>query len=169
MSFTVRRLTPDDVAAFREIRLEGLVAEPFSFGASLAEDQKRSDSEWRERLDRNSTFGVFEAGSLVGIATYYIEAGTKTAHRGHLVGVYLRPAARGTGAVRLLFETLLAAARNDVRYLYLVVAASNARAIRFYERIGFTVYGRDPGGLMVDGVIYEDYLMMLRLDQGSGK
>ncbi|WP_156342906.1 GNAT family N-acetyltransferase [Devosia sp. A16] len=45
----------------------------------------------------------------------------------------------------------------------------NDRARRLYERHGFVIYGEDPRGLKVDGVFYDDYLMVLRLDEGSGK
>lgn len=169
MSFTVRRLGDADITAFRAVRLEGLTLEPTAFASSLAEDAAIADAEWQARLARNSTFGVFEGAELVGTATFTVEAGAKTAHRGHLVGVYLRPGARGTGAAQLLLEAVLDAARHKVRFLYLIVNDANHRAKRFYERFGFTVFGQDPGGLMVDGTLYQDCLMMLRLTEGSGK
>ena len=50
-----------------------------------------------------------------------------------------------------------------MQYLYLQVTQANLPAVRLYERMGFVVYGKDPAGLMVDGVMHEDYLMMLRL------
>ena len=48
-------------------------------------------------------------------------------------------------------------------------ASLSATASRLYERHGFVTYGEDPRGLKVDGVFYDDYLMVLRLDEGSGK
>jgi ribosomal protein S18 acetylase RimI-like enzyme len=163
MAFSVRRLGADDVAVYRDIRLEGLRLDPISFASTLDEEAAMPDDDFRGRLARNFTFGVFDGVELVGMATYYIEAGTKTEHRGHVVGVYVRPGARGTGAATLLLETLMASASERLAFLYLVVNQANGRARRFYERLGFTTYGRDPGGLMVDGVLHEDNLMMLAL------
>ena len=163
MSYTVRRLSADDAAAYRAIRLEGLKDAPDAFGASLAEDAALSDEDWRTRLTRNFAYGVFAGGELGGIAGFYVESGAKTRHRGHLVGVYTRPAFRGTGASRQLLAEVIGEAGKHVQFLYLQVTQKNLPAVRLYERMGFVVYGKDPGGLMVDGVMHEDYLMMLPL------
>lgn len=164
MRHIVRRLGADDAPAFRAIRLEGLRLEPTAFASSLEDEMAISDIEWQGKLARNMTFGVFEGEGLVGVATYYVENGTKLMHRGHLVGVYVRPAARGTGAAELLLQELLASARERMQFLYLIVNTANGRAKRFYERFGFIEFGRDPGGLVVDGTMYEDCLMMLRFE-----
>jgi ribosomal protein S18 acetylase RimI-like enzyme len=163
VSYTVRRLSADDAAAYRAIRLEGLEDAPAAFGASLAEDTALTDEEWRGRLTRNFAYGVFAGSELGGIAGFYVEGGDKTRHRGHLVGVYTRPAFRGTGASRLLLAEVIGEAGKHVQFLYLQVTQKNLPAVRLYERMGFVVYGKDPGGLMVDGVMHEDYLMMLPL------
>jgi ribosomal protein S18 acetylase RimI-like enzyme len=164
VSHTVRRLNADDSAAYRAIRLEGLAAAPSAFGASLAEDTALPDEEWKARLTRNFAYGVFDGSELGGIAGFFAEGGAKTRHRGHLVGVYTRPSFRGTGASRMLLAAVIDAAREHVQFLYLQVTQTNTQAVRLYERMGFVVYGKDPGGLLVDGVMHEDYLMMLRLD-----
>ena len=170
MSYFVRRLVPDDAPAYRSIRLEGLADAPSAFGASLREDEALGEDEWRARLGRNFAYGVFDADELGGIAGFYIEGGDKTKHRGHLVGVYTRPAFRGTGASKLLLAEVIGEASKHVQFLYLQVTQTNHPAVRLYERAGFEIYGKDPGGLMVDGVMHEDYLMMLRLNlPGSGK
>lgn len=169
MSYTVRRLSADDSAAYRAIRLEGLAAAPAAFGASLAEDTALPDEEWKARLTRNFAYGVFSEAELGGIAGFFAEGGDKTRHRGHLVGVYTRPSFRGTGASRLLLDAVIGEAGRHVEFLYLQVTQTNTPAVRLYERMGFVVYGKDPGGLKVDGVMHEDYLMMLRLDDGQRK
>jgi len=170
MSYSVRRLGSEDVSAYRALRLEGLELEPTAFASSLEDEMAQPDVEWQGRLARNATFGVFDGDTLAGMATYYVENGRKLSHRGHLVGVYLRAEARGTGAANLLLAELIASARERVGFLYLIVNAANGRARRFYERLGFVEFGRDPGGIVVDGTMYEDCLMVLRFDpEGSGK
>jgi ribosomal protein S18 acetylase RimI-like enzyme len=163
VSFIVRRLEGADAALYREIRLEGLRTDPASFGATLEDDAAVTEDGWRSRLEQNFAAGVFEGEELLGIAGFIVERGAKVKHRGHVVGVYVREAARGRGAAGPLLAAVIEAARPHVTFLYLQVTQQNTRAVRFYERAGFTIYGRDPGGLVVDGTMYEDYLMMLRL------
>jgi RimJ/RimL family protein N-acetyltransferase len=167
LSFTARRLGPEDGPAYRDIRLEGLRAEPAAFGSNYDREAPRTPAQWAEQLGRNFTFGVFDGTDLIGVASFIPEELEKTAHRAHLVAVYVRPAARGKGASPILLETLIAEARNHVLQLQLAVTTDNEPARRLYERFGFRVYGTDPRGLNVNGRFYDDHLMVLRLDEGS--
>jgi RimJ/RimL family protein N-acetyltransferase len=169
VSWSTRRLTASDAEAYRLLRIEGLQNSPASFGSSLAEEIDKPASAWVDRLDKGFVFGLFDADALVGTAGFYREAMLKSAHRGHLVGVYLTPSARGRGGSDLLIAAVIDEARKHVLQLHLAVTQDNPTARRLYERHGFVTYGEDPRGLKVDGVFYDDYLMVLRLDEGSGK
>jgi RimJ/RimL family protein N-acetyltransferase len=169
MAFAVRRLVASDAEAYRALRIEGLRVSPASFGSSLAEEIDRPASAWTERLEKGFVFGLFDGAALKGIGGFYREAMRNSEHRGHLVGVYLTPTARGQGGSDLLIAAIIDEARHHVLQLHLVVTQSNERARRLYERHGFSIYGHDPRGLRVDGVFYDDDLMVLRLDEGSGK
>lgn len=169
MTFAARRLAASDAEAYRGLRIEGLKESPASFGSSPAEEIDKPASAWVDRLDKGFVFGLFDAATLVGTAGFYREAMLKSAHRGHLVGVYLSPTARGRGGADLLVAAVIAEARNHVLQLHLAVTQDNDKARRLYERHGFVTYGEDPRGLKVDGVFYDDYLMVLRLDEDSGK
>jgi ribosomal protein S18 acetylase RimI-like enzyme len=167
VSLSARRLVATDVRAYQALRLEGLIAAPESFGSSLAEEGDRPESFWIDRLERSHMYGLFDGEQLVGTAGFHIEVNVKSRHRGHVVGVYLTPAARGKGGASLLLATLIEEARRHVLQLHLVVTQSNDKARRLYERHGFAIYGEDPRGINVDGVFFDDYLMVLRLDQGQ--
>lgn len=169
MNRIVRRLTAADAAAYRDIRLEALLAEPSNFGSDHAHELAFTEAEWARRAAVPGTYGVFDADRLIGIATLRGEELAKTRHRAHVNGVYVIPATRGTGASTALFEAMIAEARGLFLQLHLVVSVHNERARRFYERFGFVVYGTDPRGLNVDGRYTDDYLMVLRLDEGSRK
>ncbi len=164
MSYTVRRLVASDAEAYRSLRIEGLQLSPASFGSSLAEEIDKPASAWTERLEKGFVFGLFDGAELVGIGGFYREAMRNSEHRGHLVGVYLTPRARGQGGADLLVAAVIDEARRHVLQLHLVVTQNNERARRLYERHGFRIYGQDPRGLRVDGVFYDDYLMVLPLD-----
>ena len=169
MTYAVRQLLDIDAAAYRRIRLEALADVPTAFGSDVPREAGFADSVWLERIATNPTFGVFNGSELVGIATFLRGAGTKREHRGEIVGVYVTPAARGTGAAQLLLETLIATVRDTIVQLHLTVATHNQPARRLYERLGFRRYGTEPRALLVEGRFYDEDLMVLRLDEGSGK
>ncbi len=169
MDWVVRRLVPDDAAIYRDIRLEALLSEPTAFSSSPADEAGRALEEWAAQLGRAFSFGAFDGAVLMGIATFYLESRQKTTHRGHVVSVYVRPEARGHGAGRALFETLIESARGRVLQLELSVTAGNDAARRLYEGFGFQLYGTEPRGLFAEGRYHDKYLMMLRLDEGSRK
>jgi RimJ/RimL family protein N-acetyltransferase len=169
LTLSARRLTAADAEAYREIRIEGLTNDPASFGSTLEEEAGRPDSFWTGRLNNSFMFGLFDGEALVGSAGFYLETQEKVRHRGHLVGVYLRASARGKGAAAILLAAVIEEARRHARQLHLAVTQDNDRARRLYERMGFVIYGEDPRGLRVGDRYYDDYLMVLRLDEGSAE
>ncbi|MEE8336971.1 MAG: ribosomal protein S18-alanine N-acetyltransferase [Dehalococcoidia bacterium] len=85
-----------------------------------------------------------------------------TAGQLHLVTLAVAPGRQGRGiGQRLLIECLALASRSKLPSVALEVRASNERAIRLYERYGFTRAGRLPHYYANDG---EDALVMLTPD-----
>jgi ribosomal protein S18 acetylase RimI-like enzyme len=160
----IRRLTEADAAAFREIRLEALRTSPESFGASYEDNKDRPDSAFADMLKRY-VVGAFIDGVLAGNAGFYSETNLKEVHRGHIWGVYVRPAYRGTGVARALIEDIIAHARQHVLQLELSVVTSNETARTLYERLGFSTYGTVPRALKVNGQFVDEHLMVKRLDE----
>ncbi|WP_417309019.1 GNAT family N-acetyltransferase [Devosia sp.] len=169
MNLSVRRLGPADLDAYRAIRLEALLAAPMAFGSDHGREVALSDADWRHRLEHDHVFGAFAAGRLVGTSTFFADVAEKMRHRGHLVAVYVRDDARGMGVGRALVDAVIAVARSQVLQLYLSVTVGNDAALRLYEAAGFEIYGTDPRALRIDGQFYDEHLMVLRLDEGSGK
>ena len=169
VTFAVRRLGPSDAAAYRAVRLEALADAPTAFGSDAGRESGIPDAVWAERMVTNPNFGLFDGNELVGIVNFLRGEGVKVRHRGEVVGVYVKPKARGTGASRLLMEAVIAEVRDKVVQLHLAVTTNNTPARRLYEGLGFQVYGTEPRAILVDGRYYDKYLMVLRLDEGSGK
>ena len=169
MTYRVRRLEPRDASRFRDIRLEALADAPTAFGSDVPRETGFADQVWVDRITANPTFGVFDGDELVGIATFLRGSGLKRAHRGEVVGVYVKEKARGTGASRQMLGALIAAARESVVQLHLSVASHNHAARRLYEGLGFKRYATEPRSLLYEGCYYDEDLMVLRLDEGSGK
>lgn len=79
-----------------------------------------------------------------------------------VIGVLARAAGRGIGA-GLLRQAMAWAAARGLHRLELTVMAHNTRAIRLYERMGFTVEGRRAECLLVDGQFIDEFTMALIL------
>jgi RimJ/RimL family protein N-acetyltransferase len=160
----IRRLSTDDAGVYRELRLDGLRNAPTAFGSSYEAESKNTLEEFAERLNRSYVAGAWLTGSLVGTAGFYRLDGLKTAHRGNIWGVYVRPDVRGHGVARALITDVLAFARTQVQQVHLSVVTENESARRLYEALGFTFYGTEPRSLFVDGRYLDEHMMVLRFD-----
>jgi ribosomal protein S18 acetylase RimI-like enzyme len=80
--------------------------------------------------------------------------------------MYVAPEARGQRIGERLIEATVAFACtiDGVLQVHLAVTSHNTSAKRLYERMGFVRYGIDPRVLVVDGVGYDEDLMVLMLD-----
>lgn len=165
--YIIRESTADDAAAYREMRLEGLLAHPEAFGSDYAESATRPPSHWLERVsiphgrERNNLwFAVGPDGALAGMLGVYTESMAKLRHVGTVVSVYTRPAWRRRGVADALLGRAIDWARAaGFRRLRLAVAATNVAAIRTYARAGFSVYGVEPEVISTGGVYYDELLM----------
>lgn len=169
-SVDYRILTPDDGAAWRNIRLEALENDPEVFGASVEAHHKLTDDEIRSRLalDMAERFviGAFADGELIGTAGFVREPGLKERHKGRVWGVYLRASHRGSGAGRQMMTLLLGHARKieGLEQINISVAATQVAATALYRSLGCVSYGCEPRGLKVNGRYIDEEHLVLRLD-----
>lgn len=170
MSYSIRRLTSDDVNAYRAIRLEALTVSPESYGTAPENFARRTTESLKLQMEQMTFFGVIDgSGELTGIVAYGRDDGERETHRGWLMQVYVKPSMRGTGASLALMETAVEHARTEVIQVHLMVGAHNAPAIRLYEKAGFTTYGTDPRCLLVNGRYIDEHMMVRFLDEAPGK
>ncbi len=169
MSLSVRRLTRDDVDAYRAIRLEALTLHPEAFTRTAEDFVLQAVVDLAAVLDKLAFFGAESAdGQLVGIMAF--DQGQKReAHRGWLLQVYVRQAWRGTGCAQALLAAVLEHAGDHVLQVHLGVAADNLPALRLYQQAGFDIYGTDPRFMKVDGRFIDEHLMVRFLDKAPGK
>ena len=170
MSYTIRRLTRDDVNAYRAIRLEALTVSPESYGTAPENFAARTIEAVQRQMEQMAFFGAIDpSGALTGIVAYGRDDGERETHRGWLMQVYVQPQMRGTGASLALIEAAVDHARTEVIQVHLMVGAHNAPAIRLYEKAGFTTYGTDPRCLYVNGRYIDEHMMVRFLDEAPGK
>jgi RimJ/RimL family protein N-acetyltransferase len=148
-----------DAALYRDIRLEALRAHPEAFGSSHEYEAAQPLSWFSARLADSSVLGAFRDAELVGIAGLAIQQGQKKAHKGMIVGMYVRPDARGAGTGRRLMEAIIEIAHHRVELVQLTVVRGNERARRLYASLGFQEYGAEWHSLKHDGRYYDEILM----------
>lgn len=162
-TITIRRLSVDDMDAFKRIRLEALEADPASFASSHAQWRDCNDERWRKELFF-PVFAAFELSVPVGIMAVRPKWPARVSHRACLTSVYIRKYFRGTGLAFDIFQAVASwAYGSGHRQLDLSVHGDNAPAIRFYEKLGFLTVGRIPEGYWDGAKSADELLMTLRL------
>lgn len=161
----IRRLVSSDAAAWQSLRLEALRDFPTAFGSSYEEEAGTAlaaiESDLAPQSGRNR-FGAFDGDMLVGLIGVGRETARKHRHKAFIRAVYVTPSQRGRGVGKLLVEHALdfIATMPDLLQITLSVTAGNAAALGLYTALGFTVYGCEPCAMLVDGLPYDDVLMV---------
>lgn len=162
MSLSLRRLTVDDAAALRTLRLEAFAAHPRDFRSSPADEAAAPLLQLADQIDHGHVLGLFDVEVLVGAAGLAFERRAKLAHKGLIWGVYVRAAYRGQGGAERLLARLIEAAKGRVETLHLAVSDGNGPALRLYTRLGFTQWAAEPRALRLEDGTWVDEIAMVR-------
>jgi len=164
----IRRLTPADAGAYRDLRLRGLREHPDAFRSSYEEERGKSADWSARRLSNTDGFflGAFdEAGELIGAVGLQLEQRQKLRHQGKVIGMYVAPEYARQGVGRALIEGLITQARalGLLESLMLTVTSTNEHAVRLYHSMGFVECGRELRALKIGGRYFDETLMFLGL------
>jgi ribosomal protein S18 acetylase RimI-like enzyme len=172
MQIEIRRVTVDDVEAYREIRLRSVREHPEAFLSSYEEESARTVEQDRERLaakegrDDDFVLAAFDEGRPVGL-TGAIRSGhhAKRHHVAWIWGVYVAPEVRGRGVGRRLLESAIEtiSKADGVEMLQLGVGTENHAALALYERMGFETYGTEVHCMKLPDRYIDEHLMVLFL------
>ncbi|MFK0243072.1 GNAT family N-acetyltransferase [Amycolatopsis azurea] len=133
----VRRLTPEDLDVFRDVRLRALTDTPENYGSIAAAERAQSDEEWLAKLAGDTWFAAFDDGRAVGLV-----AGRARDGDWILYSMWVSAEARGQGlGTKLMGEVRAAAESDGAGELWLHVAEDNDRARRLYLKLGFIATG----------------------------
>ena len=135
----------------------------FMFGASrdsIAPITRESAARWVQSLIDHSHAWVIETeGRIIGVVRLD-RVDWQDRRASMAIGIY-DPALLGKGlgseAIRLALG--FAFGEMDLHRIAIRVLAYNVRAIRAYEKCGFTVEGREREAALVDGVWHDDVMM----------
>jgi ribosomal protein S18 acetylase RimI-like enzyme len=168
----IRRLAAADLPAYKRLRDEMLKAHPEAFTSDAIEEQAKEPTDYLHRLglDRRErgqfVLGAWRRERLIGAIGCERDPRRKGRHIGHIVGMMVRPEARGQGIGRDLLQGLIGECRriDGMEMLTLTVTAGNAPAVRLYESSGFVVYGNLRRAIrLVDGEYHDKLHMVLQL------
>ncbi|MFI9587107.1 GNAT family N-acetyltransferase [Streptomyces sp. NPDC052236] len=162
MEYVIRPVRADEWAKAREIRLVGLqdpVAH-LAFVETYEQAVERPDVFWQDRTSAAAEGVVTRQfiaeaadGRWVGTLTVLVERPAGEVRFGeaakmdqtHVVGVFVRPEARGTGVADALFAAAVewswSLAGPPIERVRLYVHERNGRAAAFYRRAGFEPSG----------------------------
>ncbi len=132
---TLRRLTPDDWAVLRDVRLRALADSPDAFGSTLDREQDFDEKDWRRRSVRPVWVAEVD-GRPVAMAGVFSNDGVL-----QVWGMWTDPAHRGQGLARALLDSLVGPAVAEGRPVSLHVNLGNPGARAFYEGYGFVGTG----------------------------
>ena len=165
----IRRLVPDDLPAYKDLRDAVLTEHPEAFTSDAAPERSHESYLSRLGLDRPEggefTLGAWQRERLVGAVSCERDPRPKVLHIGHVIGMMVRSDAQGLGIGRALVDACISEARTarGLVMLTLTVTAGNASAVHLYERAGFTRYGRLERAICVDGEYHAKDQMTLSL------
>jgi ribosomal protein S18 acetylase RimI-like enzyme len=141
-SLTVRRITADQGAVFRELRTASLREAPYAFGATL-EDALSADAASFDATAADhavspsvGTFILYTEGHPAGLIEAHFD--DTAARRAFVCELWVAPAVRHLRGGELLVDTASSWLANaGATEIYAWVADANRNAMRFYEALGF--------------------------------
>jgi len=139
----VRRIDVGDWMVVRQLRLRALAEAPEAFGSSYEREAAFTDDVWIRRAAATTNATLVcenDDGEACGIVTLVRDP--TDPRMAWLVGMWVAPSQRGTGAANLLVRTALEfAADRNITTVRLHIAEGNDRAERVYCRHGFSRTG----------------------------
>lgn len=132
----IRLTTTADWLRLKHVRLAALLDSPTAFGVSYQTAAGYTDEQWKQRA--SSTGTTFWLAISDGSVSGMIAAAVSEAGRFNLIGMWVEPTARGSGAAARLVDAVKARAlERGFDRVYLDVAPENVRAVKFYQKRGF--------------------------------
>jgi GNAT superfamily N-acetyltransferase len=150
----VAPLQASDAAQYRKLMLEAYELAADAFTSTAEERKAEPEAFWVKRIadpsGMGAAFGAFKDRELVGTVALEFSAKPKTKHKALVIGMYVSPTARGTGAGRALLKTVVeyASARPGILLLTLTVTEGNGPAANLYCTAGFQTFGVEPMAIL---------------------
>jgi ribosomal protein S18 acetylase RimI-like enzyme len=164
MDSEIRRVAPDEWAAFRDVRLAALAEAPYAFAATLDTEAGYDERRWRDWISRSALFLAWDGDCAVGMVGGYAQENGGW----HVISMWVAPQARGSGlAGRLIGAVARHARGQNAPTLTLWVTDPNGRARAFYRRAGFRSTGRRQQVRPQDAGLWEEEMLLVLAGETS--
>lgn len=170
----VTLLTAAHVTQYRQLMLEAYALAADAFTSTPEERSAEPESWWIARIadprGMSAAFGAFDGDELIGTVALEFSSKPKTRHKAHVIGMYVSPRARGTGAGRALLDAVIdyAERREGTSVLNLTVTEGNDAAIGLYRSAGFEAFGTEPMAILTPSGFKAKVHMWRRIVGGAG-
>ena len=165
----IKKLNPEDIQSYRNLRLEGLTEKPHYFGASVQDERNNTDEVYLDGFGANGSasfvLGKFLGSKLVGVIGFRRFAFGNLRHKASLWGMYVAPEHREKGIGAELVKGCLEIARKvkGLETIQLAVESKNRPAQKLYSRFGFKRFAQEKRALKVKGEYYDEIWMKAEL------
>ncbi len=163
-TYTITQLTPDHAAQWQAMRIASI--RDFPLGFLVTEDEAAAVplDQLADRFLLGNDWGIFVGTTLIGFCNCRRQTLIRTKHRAEIGPFFISAPYHGTGAATQLMTTTIDRVRADgIEQLELYVDSTNTRAIRFYERMGFTCAAILPNMVKINGQSHDDLFYILPL------
>ncbi len=165
----IRFLNSQDVAAYRQLRLQALREYPTAFASSFEQESCLTLNDFAARLHthdnlKSGIFGAFDDRSqLIGMLGFSCDNRPKRAHIGSLWSMYVLPEFRCLGLGAALLDQALSHTREIgvLRQVVLAVTENNLPALSLYKSRGFERFGLEHDALFIDGKYFDEEHLVL--------
>jgi ribosomal protein S18 acetylase RimI-like enzyme len=150
---------------FQALRLSALRESPSAFSSSYGEECDIPIAVVAARIAPSADrclFGAVDQSGLVGCIGLQREKGHKLAHKAYIWGMYVGPLHRNRGIGHELMARAIAHATSmpGLLSITLSVTKGNSAAFKLYEKMGFRVFGIEPGAMLIDGELLDEIHMI---------
>jgi ribosomal protein S18 acetylase RimI-like enzyme/ketosteroid isomerase-like protein len=162
-----------DAVRYRGLMLQAYALAADAFTSTPEERAAEPEVFWVRRIadptGLSVSWGAFADQALVGTVTLEFSAKPKTRHKAHVIGMYVAPQARGSGAGRALLMAAVefAQARDGIMLLNLTVTDGNEPAIKLYRSMGFEAFGLEPMAICTPSGFKAKVLMQKVIRRGA--
>ena len=172
----IREVAPADASTYFSLRVQSEQEYPQFVGFNTERELAAEHSGIvamlsSYRSEGTIVWGAFEGIRIVGALALSQRPSRKYAHKALLWGMYVIPEFRGSGAAQALMNTAItwATEHPEIVAITLQVALSNIRALQFYKRVGFNVFGTEQRSLFAAGQFHAVHYMELEVSPGPSK
>lgn len=166
------KLSPDDWAKYKTLRLAALQEDPLAFGLTFEEYSSYPDDFWKDQLikaekekDSWIYFAIVE-GKLVGMLAADRVSKKRMDHLAHIHSMSVKKEYRGKGLATKLLRTILEklGQQADLIMGQMGVASSQNHAVALYQKFGFKIVGTRKKVFKYQDQFYDEILMEKELN-----